>query len=56
LELRARADYELGEVTLARETIGRHLADAERFLARCANTVEEASARGPDEPDPPPDL
>lgn len=55
LDLRARADYELGEALLARETIEEQVADAERFLASCTETVEQAIAGGADEPDPPAD-
>jgi uncharacterized protein len=55
LDLRARADYELGESIIAHETVEQHLADAERFLTRCTEAVERAEAGGADEPDPPAD-
>ncbi|MFL5798627.1 MAG: HEPN domain-containing protein [Actinomycetota bacterium] len=55
LDLRARADYELGESIIARETVEQHVADAERFLTRCTEAVERAAAGGADEPDPPAD-
>jgi hypothetical protein len=55
LDLRARADYEIGESLLASGTIEQHITDVEQLLARCRETVEQAAADGADEPDPPPD-
>ena len=55
LELRAQADYELGESMLAPETIHRNLSEVEGFLVRCTEIVAEAAARGANEPDPPAD-
>jgi hypothetical protein len=54
-DLRARADYELGETLLTLEAIDEHLDEVERLLGRCADIVERAASRGPDEPDPPAD-
>lgn len=55
LELRGRADYELGDFVATRETLEQEVANTESFLERCGRIVAEATARGPDEPDPPPD-
>lgn len=56
LELRGRADYELGDFVATREAIERELGEAEAFLERCGAIIAEATARGPDEPDPPADY
>jgi uncharacterized protein len=54
--LRGEADYGREEFTTTADDIRRHLADGEAFVDRCRKIVDEAVARGPDEPDPPPDY
>lgn len=56
LELRARADYELGTFPESHERIAEDVVDAEAFLQRCADIVDEAATRGADDADPPPDY
>jgi uncharacterized protein (UPF0332 family) len=56
LELRAEADYGREAFTTSVEELRALCADAEDFLARCRTIVEDALARGPDEPDAPPDY
>lgn len=55
LDLRARADYELGGSIGEPEAIEQPVAEVEGFLARCTDIVERAAAGGADEPDPPAD-
>lgn len=55
LDLRARADYELGELVVSRETIAELVEEAGVFIARSTEMVTEVADRGADEPDPPPD-
>lgn len=56
LEERIKADYGRGRYTKEVTQLRRLASDAEAFVACCRSIVEEAAARGPDEPDPPPDL
>jgi len=56
LDLRIRADYGRDESATSAETLAALVATAESFVERCRGIVAEALARGPDEPDPPPDL
>lgn len=56
LELRQRADYELGATVIDRDRVAAEVAAADELIERCGKIVAEAVAAGPDEPDPPPDL
>jgi uncharacterized protein (UPF0332 family) len=55
-ELRGRADYSMEEFTEPLEDLKAISTDAGDFIERCRRIVGESLARGPDEPDPPPDL
>ncbi|MDQ3992008.1 MAG: HEPN domain-containing protein [Actinomycetota bacterium] len=54
-DLRARADYELGELVVSGGMVGDLLGEARAFIDRCGRIVAEATERGADDPDPPPD-
>lgn len=54
--LRGRADYALERFEASADDLRARSDEASAFLDRCRAVVEEALARGPDEPDPPPDL
>ena len=56
LEARAAADYDPEKYETTSEQLAEHIHAAEAFIDRCRAIVDEAVARGPDEPDPPPDL
>ena len=56
LDLRGRADYELGGLSVSRDSIAELVDEASTFLSRCGEIVAAASGRGADEPDPPPDT
>ncbi len=55
LELRATADYGREELIASPEQLRALVVVAEAFVERCRGIVDEALARGSDEPDPPPD-
>jgi uncharacterized protein (UPF0332 family) len=55
LQLRADADYGAG-VTESADNLSAITADVVKLVSYCETVVAEAEARGPDEPDPPPDL
>ena len=53
---RGLADYSPGKFAATREQVEAWAASTQAFVERCHSIVEEAVARGPDEPDPPPDV
>lgn len=55
-ELRAGADYDPEKFTITSAQLADRINQTAAFIERCRTIVEEAVARGPDEPDPPPDL
>ena len=55
-EVRGAADYDPQKYETTADGLAEHIRRAEAFLERCRGIVDEAVARGPDEPDPPPDL
>ncbi len=54
--LRARADYARERFDASLEELEAAAGESTLFISRCRQLVDEAVARGPDEPDPPPDL
>lgn len=54
--LRGRADYARERFDATVQELRASARDAARFVERCRQIIDEAVARGPDEPDPPPDL
>jgi uncharacterized protein (UPF0332 family) len=56
LDLRARADYGLGEPSVSRGALEPEIAETEALLDRCRNIVDEAAAEGGEDPNPPPDY
>jgi len=55
LGLRAQADYGRETLPASAEQLRLLLADAHELVERCRAIVADATAAGPDEPDPPPD-
>lgn len=56
LELRAAADYDPEPFETSAGALQAELAQAAAFVERCQAIVDEATAGGPDEADPPPDY
>lgn len=56
LSARMAADYGREPFLVTREALAAQLSEARTFVAECHRIVQEALARGPDEPDPPADL
>lgn len=56
LEMRGAADYEPLRFRWDRSRLESMLSAAHGFIERCRSIVEAAIAKGPDEPDPPPDI
>jgi uncharacterized protein (UPF0332 family) len=55
LQMRAAADYGPG-IDESADRLAAVTTDVESLVSTCESIVAEAAARGPDEPDPPPDL
>lgn len=55
-DVRGKADYEPEKYDTSAADLNRQIEEAWAFIERCRSVVDEAIARGPDEPDPPPDL
>ncbi len=55
-ELRGKADYSMQAFTEPLEDLQAASTEVREFIERCRGIVGESLARGPDEPDPPPDY
>jgi len=56
LDLRTRADYGLGEPSVSRAALEPEIAETRALLDHCRSIVDEAAARGAEDPDLPPDY
>jgi len=55
-ELRQLADYSRQPVKISPQDLDAKILETDVFVRRCSQWVNDALVKGPDEPDPPPDL